>query len=834
MRTLKNSFRTLAKSPFVTTVAVLSLALGIGANTAIFSLFDQVLMQAIPVEQPDRLVNLKAQRPNPGSQSCNQSGDCAEIFSYPMFRDLERQSGGFSGIAGHRLFAANLAHVNQTMNGQGSLVSGSYFPVLGLRPALGRLLGPADDRIVGEHFVAVLSHHYWANRLGADPAVLNQTIVVNGKSMTIVGVAPRGFVGTTFGGRPDVFVPISMRSQVEAFSINGFDNRRSYWVYVFGRLAPGVTVEQAGAELNTVYSGIINEVEVPLQEGMSDQTLERFKAKQITFAPGRRGQSSIHGEARAPLTLLFAITTVVLLIACANIANLLLAQGANRGQEMAVRGSLGASRYQLMSQLLADSCVLALMGGAASLLVARWTLSIVGSILPAEAAATLALDVRPGVLLFAAAVSVATGFLFGMYPALHSTRPDLMTLVRSGTGQASGARAAARFRSSLVTAQIGLSMTLLITAGLFVKSLSKVSRVDLGLNTENVVSFTISPRMNGYEPAESQNLFARLEEELAAMPGVTGVSASVVPLLVGSNWGTDVSVEGFESGPDIDDNSRRNFVGAAYFNTLGIPLVAGREFTQSDVAGAPRVAVVNDVFARKFGLNGRDAIGKWMSENDMASELDIEIVGLIGEAKYSEVKQETPPVFYTPYRQRESTGDLTFYVRTSIDLDAVMAEIPRVVSGLDARLPVEDLMTLEQTVSENVMMDRLISSLSASFAAVATALAAIGLYGVLAYTVALRTREIGLRMALGATSGKVRGMVLWQVGRMTIIGGVLGIAAGLGLGRATRSLLYGAEGTDPLVIGAVAILLTIVALGAGYIPALRASRVDPMGALRYE
>jgi predicted permease len=833
MTKLKMALRSLTKSPFVTTVAVLSLALGIGANTAIYSLFDQMLMQALPVEDPGRLINIKAQRPNHGSQSCNQSGDCTEIFSYPMFRDLERQSGGFSGIAAHRLFEANLAHVNQTLNGRGSLVSGSYFPVLGVRPALGRLLGPADDQIIGEHFVAVLSHHFWANRLGSDPNVLSQTITVNGHPMTIVGVAARGFEGTTLGARPDVFIPITMRGQVETF-FDDFEDRRNYWAYAFGRLAPGVTLEQAGAELNIVYSGIIHEVEVPLQGGMSEQTLERFKAKKIDFAPGHRGQSSLHGEVRTPLLMLFSITAVVLLIACANIANLLLAQGASRSQEMAVRGSLGASRYQMMTQLLTDSCMLALLGGVASLVVARWTLSIVGSILPAESASMLALDLRPSILLFAAVVSMATGFLFGMYPALHSTRPDLMTLVRAGTGQASGARSAARFRSSLVTAQIALSMALLIAAGLFIKSLSNVSRVDLGLNTDNIVAFNISPRMNGYEPEESHNLFARLEEELGAMPGVTAVSAAIIPVLSGSNWGTDVSVEGFESGPDIDDNSRRNFVGTGYFNTLGVPLVAGREFTQSDDLGAPKVAIVNEVFARKFGLNGRDAVGKWMSSNDMASELDIQIVGLIGDMRYAEVKQEVPPLFFIPYRQRASTGDLTFYVRTSIDPREIMQDIPRVVSGLDANLPVEGLKTLEQQVSENVVLDRLIGTLSAAFAAVATALAAIGLYGVLAYTVTLRTREIGLRMALGADSGRVLSMVLWQVGRMTIIGGVLGVAAGLGLGRASQSLLYGAEGTDPLVIGVVTLLLTIVALGAGFIPAMRASRVDPMGALRYE
>lgn len=833
MHQIKLALRTLAKSPFVAAVAVVSLALGIGANSAIYSLFDQMLISALPVQHPEQLVNLGAPGPKPGSQSCNQAGDCDEVFSYPMFRDLEREQTSFTGLAAHRLFGANLAQAGRTVNGQGMLVSGSYFPLLGVRPALGRLLGPDDDRVIGEQFVAVLSYHYWADRLGSDPAVLNQSIIVNGHSMTVVGVAARGFEGTTLGGRPDVFVPITMRGQMSR-GFDGFDDRTSYWAYVFGRLKPGVSLERAGAEINTLYHGIVNEVEAPLQEGMSEQTMERFRAKQITLEPGRRGQSSLHAEVKTPLILLFIITAVVLLIACANIANLLLAQGANRSQEMAVRGSLGASRYRLVSQLLLDSCVLAVLGGVASLLVAHWTLRIIGSILPAEDAATMALELRPSMVVFAGAVSIVTGFLFGMYPALHSTRPDLMTLVRAGSGQPSGARAAARFRSALVTAQIALSMALLVAAGFFIKSLTNVSRIDLGLDTQNVVTFGVSPQLNGYEPEESRSLFGELERELSAIPGVTGVSGALVPILSGNNWGTDVSVEGFESGPDIDDNARFNIVAPNYFSTLGIPLIAGREFTAADAEGAPKVAVVNQAFTRKFGLAGPEAVGKWMSKNSRTTDLDVQIVGLVADAKYSEVKQEIPPLFFTPYRQEDGIGWMTFYLRTSLEPTSVIRAIPQAVHRFDADLPIRDLKTLEQQVRENVVLDRIISTLSAAFAALATMLAAIGLYGVLAYTVAQRTREIGLRMALGADSRRVRRMVLWQVGRMTLAGGALGIVAGLLMGRAARSLLFGLEGNDPLVVASVALLLTAVALGAGYLPALRASRVDPMQALRHE
>jgi len=831
MANLKLAFRTLFKTPFVTVVAIISLALGIGANAATFSLFDQLLLRPLPVHQPERLVNLGSPGPKPGSQSCGQAGECDAVFSYPMFRDLERVQTAFTGIAAHVLFGANLAFRKQTMNGEGVLVSGSYFPVLGLTPALGRLLGPDDDRTIGGHFVAVLSHSYWTTQLGADPAVVGEQIVVNGQSMTIVGVAPRGFEGTTLGARPRVFVPISMRGLMSP-GFDQFDNRRSYWAYVFARLKPGMSIEQARTAMNAVYRPIVNDVEAPLQEGMSEQTMARFKVKELTVDDGRRGQSSIHTETRTPLIFLFSITGIVLLIACANIANLLLARAANRAMEMAVRLSLGASRRQLLAQLLTESCLLAVLGGVVSLLVAHWTLALIASILPADAAATLQLELQPSVVLFAAAMSLGTGLLFGMFPALHSTRPDLVTTLRANAGQPAGARAAARFRTSLVTAQIALSMALLISAGLFIRSLVNVSRVDLGLEVDHVVTFGISPELSGYTPARARQLFERVEEEMGSLPGVTGVTASRVPILANSNWGTDVGVEGFKSEPDADNNARYSQIGTGYFRTLGIPLLAGREFTPADDRGTPKVAVVNEAFAKKFNL-GRDAVGKRMSTG-RDEELDIEIVGLAQNAKYSEVKDEIPPLFFTPYRQDSTVGAMNFYVRTAVAPEQLLRTIPAVIARLDATLPVENLKTMPQQVRENVFLDRMISTLSAAFAALATLLAAVGLYGVLAYTVAQRTREIGVRMALGADAGRVRGMVLRQVARMTLVGGVIGIAAALALGRAARSLLFELEGHDPGVVAAAAAVLALVAFGAGYIPARRASRVEPMQALRYE
>jgi predicted permease len=831
MANLKIAFRTLAQAPFMTAVAILSLALGIGANAAIFSLFDQILLQNLPVQAAGELVNLSAPGPKPGSQSCNQAGDCDVVFSYLMFRDLEAAQTGFSGIAAHRLLGASMARDGLTISGEAMAVSGSYFPVLGLRPALGRLLGPGDDQNIGEHSVAVLSHGYWETHLGLEPGVLNGTLIINGQPFTIVGVAPRGFTGTTLGASPDVFVPLTSYGLLAQW-FDGFDERTNYWAYVFARLQPETPLERARQELNTVYQRIVNEVEAPLQEGMSEATLERFRTKELLAEAGGRGQSQVHGEAATPLTLLMAITGIVLLIACANIANLMLARGATRSAEMAIRGSLGASRRQLLGQLLTESVLLAFLGGVASLLVAWWTLRVLGTILPPEATATVSLTLRPSVVLFSAALALLTGLIFGLYPALQATRSDLINVLRSSSGQPSGSRGAARFRTGLVVAQLALSMALLVGAGLFVKSLVNISRVDLGLNSADIATFRIAPELSGYEAAESMALFARTEERLAALPGVSGVTASLVPILSGSNWGNDVQVEGFESGPDIDSNSRFNTIAPSYFSTLGIPLLAGREFLISDDADAPAVAIVNEAFAEKFGLDPRQTVGKRMSRG--GDELDIEIVGIVQNAKYSDVKQVVPPLFFVPYRQFGFSGWLSFYVRSAGDADPVLRAIPAAIKELAPNMPVEDLKTLETQVLESVALDRMISTLSAAFAVLATVLAAVGLYGVLAYTVAQRTREFGLRMALGADGRNVRRMVLRQMGVMTLVGGLVGIGGALLLGRAASSLLFELDGSDPVVLSVTAALLVVVALAAGYLPARRASKVDPMTALRFD
>jgi predicted permease len=833
MRHVRLAFRTLFRTPFVTTIAILSLALGIGANAAIFSLFDQILLRPLPVADPERLVDLAAPGPKPGSQSCNQAGDCDLVFSYPMFRDLEQHQTVLTGLAAHRIFGVSLSFGGggEPVTGDGVYVSGSYFPTLGLRPLVGRLLSPADDRSIGANFVTVLSYDYWQSHLGSDSGVIGKTLTVNGHPMVIIGVAPRGFAGTTLGSRPSVFVPISMRG-VLTTGFQGFDNRRSYWVYLFGRLKPGVSLTQASAGLNALYHSIINDVEAPLQQGMSDQTLTRFKAKQVAVTPGWRGQSNIHQGAKTPLIMLFSVTGIVLLIACANIANLLLARGAGRSMEMGVRLALGASRRQLMTQLLTESIVLASLGGIASLLVAKWTLGGIAALLPSFAGRdVLEFTLQPAVLLFSALLAVGTGLVFGLFPAWHSTRSELVTTIRANAGQISGARSAARFRATLVTVQISLATALLIAAGLFMKSLVNVTHVELGIRVDSLSTFSLAPERSGYDSTRALLLYDRVEEAVAAIPGVQGVTSGLVPLLAGSNWGNNVYVQGFPSGPDVDNNSRFNEVGAGYFAALGVPLVAGREFTIGDHQGGPRVAIVNQAFAKKFNL-GRAAVGKFMSTRSQDS-LNIQIVGVVPNIKYSDVKDSVPPVFYLPWRQDTHVSGMYYYLRSARPA-ALLPQIRAAVKQIDPGLPVENLKTMPQQVRENVFLDRMLSILSASFAVLATLLAAVGLYGVLAYTVAQRTREIGVRMALGANARTVRVMVLRQVSVMMVVGGVIGLAGAVGLGRAASSLLYGMKGSDPVVFVLSLTALMLVALGAGYVPARRASEVDPVKALRYE
>jgi putative ABC transport system permease protein len=831
MNNLRYASRQVIKRPVLSVVVILMLAVGIGANAAMFSLFHQILLRPLPVPDPGSLVNLGSPGPKRGSVSCSGIGSCEYVFSYPMLRDLEREQTVFTGIAAHRNFGASIAADGQAVRGDGLLVNGGYFPVLQISPALGRLIGPQDEPQVGEGHVAVLSHAYWQNAFGGDPGVLGRTLIVNGQSLEIIGVAPEGFTGTSFGSGPQVFVPLTLRWLMEPYFPPSADNRQSYWLYMFARLKPGVTPEQAEREINGPYRAIINDVEAPLNSSMSEQALASFKEKTLVLEPGSRGQSSAPEQARVPLTLLFGATALVLLIACVNIANLLLTRGAARAGEMAVRASIGASRRQMVAQLLTEAGLLGALGCIASLPVAAATLAIIAGIMPAAAQA-VTLELSGTAVGFAVVVALLTVLLFGLFPALAATRTQPGAVLKGQGGQPSGGRGMARFRSSLATVQIAFSMVLLVLAGLFTQSLANVGKVDLGLRADSVATFSIAPVLNGYNAERSRELFRRIEEELAALPGVVSVASSMVPVVAGDNWGSNVSVEGFEAAPDTDRNASYNEVGPGFFRALQIPLLAGRDFSETDTLGGARVAIVNETFARKFAL-GADAVGKRMATGS-GDELDIEIIGLLKDAKYSQVKDEIPPQFFLARHQNEDLGFMNFYIRTSLNPEQVLAAIPGVVSTLDSNLPVNGLATLPDVIRDTVFLDRLIGLLSSGFAVLATLLAATGLYGVLSYSVTQRTREIGLRQALGATPRRLRGMVLRQVGWMALVGGLVGLVFAILLGRAAEAVLFGLSGYDPAVLsGAVAVLGAVV-LVAGYLPAQRASRIMPMEALRYE
>ena len=830
------ALRSLASRPLVTTVAVLSLALGIGVNTAIFSVFERMLLRRLPVPAADAIVNVTSPGPRPGSRSTGDSGRIEAIFSYLLFRDLERlQIGALPQMAGHRDVHLNLAFKGQTSEGEGLLVSGHYFSALGLTPVLGRLLGPEDDRVQGGHPVVVLSHSYWATRFGADPGVLNATLIVNGEPMTVVGVAPEGFFGTTTLDRPQVFVPLMMAEH--AFrdpTWNGLTARNNHWLYIFARLQPGVTREQAEQLINVPFTELIRNVEYPaLRSGMGDQQREQFQRRQLVLQDGVHGRNAEGSETRTLLLLMFAITGFVLAIACANVANLLLTRVADRATEISVRLSIGASTARLLRLLLVESSVLGLLGGVGALVVARITLSGLLAMMPPEDVPMLDFEINTTVLLFTLALGLGVSVLFGLFPALHGVRTAVVTGLHSQSNRTSGSRSANRFRTSLATAQIALATALLAMAGLFVVSLVNLARAELGIRREGLVTFRLSPYLNGYTPERAFAFFDRLEEVLRAVPGVVAVTSSTVPILSDSNWNNNLTVEGFDAGPDADTTASVTRASIDYFRALGIPLLAGREFTRADAEGSPKVAVVNEAFARKFNL-GSQVVGKRLAMGAGGNRpLDIEIVGLVRDAKYSQVREQSPAQLAMPYRQG-SVGPLTFYARTTSQTRALISAIPSIVARLDADLPITNLRTMDDQIWENTTRERVLGTLSSSFAGLATVLAAIGLYAVLAYGVARRLREFGIRIALGAQSRDVRWLVLAQVTRISLIGGLVGAGLALGLGSLSRALLFGVTGYVGAVIAGAALLVLVVAMAAGALPARRATTVNPIEALRIE
>jgi predicted permease len=828
---LRFALRTLWRNPGFSAVVLLTLALGIGANSAIYGLLDQVLLRPLPVERPERLVLLDAPGPFNGRSSSQYSSHTP--VSQPMYEGLRDRTEVFSGALAQWPTDIHFRAGEGTENVSAGLVSGSFFPVLGLKPALGRLFGPEDDRTPGGHPLVVLGHRFFVSRFGGDPAVLGRRADVNGHPMTIVGVAPPGFHGIDVGSSMDVYVPLAMQKQVLPSWPDAHSDWRTRWLTVMARLRDGVSLDQARAGANVVYSQLLQEDAKTLPASVSEKSRARILQKKLELDPGASGVSGLRELAGAPLMALMGMVGLVLLIACANVANLVLARGSSRQKEMAVRLALGAGRARLIRQLLMECVVLAVAGGLLGLLLAGWLGRVLLAALPFEQASR-ALSAQPDlrVALFTLAVSLLTGVLSGLLPAFHATRLPVAPTLKNEAGAVLGGTRPFRFRRGLVVAQISLSLLLLVGAGLFVRSLMNLRSLDPGFQADRLVAFTVDPSLSGYDAAQQRQVLERLREALAMEPGVRSVSLASVPLMTNSDESSTVIVEGYEAKEDEDMNPNFNAVGAGFFTTLGMPLVRGRDFGPGDGVGAPKVAVVSESFARYF-FGSQDPIGRRFGRRKVGKS-DTEIIGVVRDGKAASLREEVKRFAYVPYLQREELSSMTFYVRSAGGDDTLLGRVPGIVRQVDASLPATQLRSMRAQISESLFAERLVAALSATFGLLATVLAALGLYGVMAYAVSQRTREIGIRMALGARRSTVLGMVLRDVALLVGLGVALGLPGGYGLGRVVQSQLFGLRALDPATFAIATGTLLVTAFVAGYLPARRATRVDPMVALRYE
>jgi predicted permease len=831
IRDMRYGLRMLIKSRGFTLVAVTTLALGIGVNTAIFSLLNQVLLKTLPVPEPQQLVILQSPGPKQGHVS-SDTNDGAESFSYPMYKDLRDQNQVLSGLLARYPVSLNITSQGQTGQASGELVSGNYFDVLGVKAALGRTLTPDDDLTPGAHQVAVLSHSFWTRRFSTSAAVLNQTMVINGQLMEIIGVTQEGFAGVQVGQPPDIFIPITMKAQMTP-NWDGLADRKDYWLSILGRLEPGTSRDQAQAGLQPLYRSVL-ETEAPLQSGLSPQNLERFLNRPAMLADGSQGRQILQSDTRDPLMMLMAMVGLVLLITCANLASLLITRGVARQKEIAVRQALGASRWRLVRQFIVESLVLSVAGGLLGLVVAVWTIGGLLKWIPAgQELSGLSADLDLRMLLFNFGLSLSTGLLFGLIPAMKSTRTNLAVALKDQGRSASAGVAHAGLRKGLVVAEIALTMLLLVAAGLFARSLYNLKRVDVGIRTERIMSFSISPKLNGYNPARSVALFSQLQESLSALPGIEAVSAAEVAAFSDNSWGSNITVEGYVPAEGEDTHSFRNSITPGYFATLGVPLVAGREFTVQDTAKSQKVAIINESLARHY-FGETNPVGRRMKFGAGNSPLDMEIAGVVKDSKHGNVRDKVERFTYTPYTQSRAIGEITFYVRTTQNPESIATALRQEVARYDASLPVYALRTLSEQIDESIFGDRLLAVLSSVFGLLAALLAVVGIYGVTSYTVTQRTQEMGIRRALGAQTGDILRMVIGQGMWLVALGVVIGLGASFAATRAMSKLLYGVSPGDWSTFTIVALLLTGIALVGCYLPARRATKVDPMVALRYE
>jgi predicted permease len=827
---LRYALRMLRRNPGFAAAAVLSLALGIGANTAIFSLLDQVLLRGLPVSHPEDLVFLSWQGPN-------QAVDIgSHTMSYPMYRDLRDQNQMFTGVLARFHLDFSVAYGDRTERVDGELVSGNYFEVLGVGAALGRTFTAQDDTTPGGHPVAMLSYDYWTARFHSDPGILGQKVVVDGLPLTIVGVSQKGFDGVELGYSPRVRVPLAMKARMtqgyfaEFFTL---ENRRAFWLHSYARLKPGWTRQQANAALRPLFHSLLeSEVRGGFQD-VSAQDRAAYLRASLDVQPGGQGRSPLRNDYDTPLRMLMAIVGLVLLIASANVASLLLARAAARQRELATRLAIGASAGRIARQALAESVLLAFAGGVAGLFLAIWIEQALLSFIPVPSASlhlTTAPDWR--VLSFTLAVCLMTGLLFGLAPAMAAMRVDLAPTLKVDARHVAGGPA--RFRQALVVLQVSLSALLLIGASQFLRSLVNLHRIDTGLRTASVFTFSVNPSLNGYNKERSVRFYRALRDRLSAVPGVESVGAAAIPVLAEDWWANAVTLDGAEPAPRDQAHPNFNMVSPGYLTALGIPLLAGRNFTPADADSKVRVAMVNQTFVQKF-CAGRNPVGRRIGMgDDPGTKVDIEIVGLMRDANYQTVREEVRPQVFLDDEQNPDIQQVNFYVKTAFDFLPMSATVRQLVRGLDPAVPVSDLRTMDAQAELTLARDRMMTVLTSAFGGVATLLAAFGLYGLMSFNVARRTREIAVRMALGAEAGSVIWLVMKEVLALVIGGACLAIPAARALTALVRSQLYGVAPDDVASIVAATASLALVALVAAYIPLRRAARIDPMRVLRSE
>ena len=830
LQDLRYAVRTLRKSPLFVSVAVLSLALGIGANTAIFTLINQLILQYLPVRHPEELVLLTARGHHYGSNSGPNA------LSYPMYQDFRAKNQVFQGM-----FCRHGEDMSATLEGRTELVatemvSGNYFPVLGVGAALGRVFNASDDLMQGGHPLAVLSFGYWKTRFGGDRGVIGKRIVVNGYPLTILGVSEQGFNGVEPGYSPQIRIPITMQdSMPPGQTFHQLNDRRRRFIQVFGRLKPGMTIERAKAGMQPLFHQILEmEVREEAFAKASPYSKKEFLSMWMDVLPGSKGRSQLRQQFSKPLLALMAIVGLVLLIACSNLANLLIARASSRQKEIAVRLALGASRWRLIRQLLVESILLSLTGGGAGLLLAMWMDRALIRFQPAGVwGITLSATPDAAVLIFTLLVSLLTGLIFGLVPGLQTTRPELATTLKDEAGSVAGG-ASAGLRKSLVVAQVALSLLLLVGAGLFLQSLSNLKELHPGFQTHNLVTVAVEPTLNGYKPDWARQYYRQLTERLEALPGVKSVAFAVIPVLVDNEWDNWVTIEGYTAKQGEIPDPHMQFCSPRFFETLKIPILLGRDFTIKDGQGAPKVGIVNDKFAKRY-FGDANPLGRHVGfGGDPGTKTDIEIVGVVGDTKYENMREEIPYELYVPWIQQDWVNGMTTYVRTEAAPVSFFSTLRRAVREVDASVPMYEMRTLDTQVENSLVTERLLATLSSVFGGLATLLAAIGLYGVMAFMVARRTREIGIRMALGATGWSVVWLVMREVLFLAATGLTIGLASAFGLTRLVEAQLFGVKPTDLLTMLLATVGIAGVAMLAGYLPARRATTIDPMRALRFE